>query len=449
MSREASANVLRHLSQQNISLIESCNAEDDHTITSSFEPILILELGAQRVLLLKDPGSPSDRAVCRSFIEVCYLAEGAANALFRIQRHANVNLPSNKRFTEITFSYLLRMRKRDVPAFNPLTTFTHYQDIIEPLVDPAHLLKQYIVHIGVRKAQTLAEDDPVIQRLNQHLEQLESTDTSGTRPDRRRGGRLCGEYALLVEDASTDTSPLYGHIELKPKWLVQAPNAPTRATRCRTCAIRAKREVKDPQNAVIQYCPLGFLAPAPFNRQAILGAISPRLEEDQTYQRFSQAEQISLKSRLCRYFENGAGARLLKHLSHIQGSRDPDGVLGSTFASLQPHELKAAMEEVSTALSIVRLESTGWSQLPESDRYRGFSPAGAALLKLCQAMTFRDCSIIVRFPYHGEDEISSKLIDLDLKPPDKLEKWMAMERELVDEGWYFASDDEQCVLSRM
>lgn len=51
-------------------------------------------------------------------------------------------------------------------------------------------------------------------------------------------------------------------------------------------------------------------------------------------------------------------------------------------------------------------------------------------------MTLRDCSVYVRLPLDENEEIEARIGDLDVKSPDKGEKWKEQERELIEGGWY-------------
>jgi inositol-pentakisphosphate 2-kinase len=74
----------------------------------------------------------------------------------------------------------------------------------------------------------------------------------------------------------------------------------------------------------------------------------------------------------------------------------------------------------------------------EMDR-GGVLAIGEKRLGLCKAMTLRDCTLFVR---RVGREIEAKLGDLDLKQPEKIEKWKEVERVLIDGGWYANTERE-------
>ncbi|TKA24346.1 hypothetical protein B0A50_06816 [Salinomyces thailandicus] len=76
----------------------------------------------------------------------------------------------------------------------------------------------------------------------------------------------------------------------------------------------------------------------------------------------------------------------------------------------------------------------------------------AATADVCKAMTLRDCTL---FLHSGPLGIEARLGDLDMKQPEKLDKWRSVERSLIDEGWYGNAEpgdawteEKVCLLSR-
>ena len=68
-------------------------------------------------------------------------------------------------------------------------------------------------------------------------------ETIGSRPAHRRGAflRPNQDPATAIEDMRPRHSQDLLTIELKPKWLLQSPDAPLGARRCRMCALRTLR----------------------------------------------------------------------------------------------------------------------------------------------------------------------------------------------------------------
>ncbi|RMZ25068.1 hypothetical protein D0859_10885 [Hortaea werneckii] len=62
------------------------------------------------------------------------------------------------------------------------------------------------------------------------------------------------------------------------------------------------------------------------------------------------------------------------------------------------------------------------------------------LSDICKAMSLRDCTLFLK---HGHRGVEARLSDLDLKPPEKLDKWRAIEEVLINEGWYQNREAEE------
>lgn len=58
------------------------------------------------------------------------------------------------------------------------------------------------------------------------------------------------------------------------------------------------------------------------------------------------------------------------------------------------------------------------------------------------AMTLRDCTVFLRITdIPGRSTIEARLGDLDLKSKGKEEYWRKTEHELIEDGWYTATED--------
>ncbi|KAI1378284.1 hypothetical protein F4677DRAFT_443499 [Hypoxylon crocopeplum] len=171
-----------------------------------------------------------------------HLAEGRANAVFRIKEPKDPSIPMG--FFQGT---LLR-----VPKATPDVTPCDYetlQDFQEKFVD-VQVGRQHIVpQILVRISQ------PVAAALN--AKRNSALRAKGVKGD---PSTIHAGYAMLVEDMGP--SPDYLALEFKPKWLAQSPMAPEDATRCRTCAREALRTGKLRRKGVkvpTPVCPLGLI----------------------------------------------------------------------------------------------------------------------------------------------------------------------------------------------
>ncbi|KAG7290636.1 hypothetical protein NEMBOFW57_000639 [Staphylotrichum longicolle] len=216
-------------------------------------------------------------------------------------------------------------------------------------------------------------DEGLVSRLNAVLDEEEHTRRSDF-----KGSRVAlAEYGMLVEDMRQ---------KFKPKWLAQSPNAPSSATRCRNCAREAlKHHTKPashrkPNHAVL--CPLNFLTCS--TSPPALANILTHLFADEP----PTPSQVAQRNRLIHWLQTNT---LLPRLRAAQESNDRNGPLG---ASAEDRQFQLAM-------------------------------------------TLRDCTCFVRIPADPALPVEAKLADLDKKNSvAKLGYWQAMERELIDGGYY-------------
>lgn len=222
---------------------------------------------------------------------LAYLNEGGANFVFRILRHAEgEELPFHLR------GKLLRLRK-DVPhvqsAREQLAAFDEH---FKPLFPPESLIQYELIEF----------DEGVPSRINNELKKLQ-------RPPHRLRDLLPTDetYGLLV----TDMTPQSGDVllQLKPKWLAQAPHAPRDARRCRTCALRAHRASQKKRTATDaqESCPLGLIS-------------------NSTEERKKAAQSITSDDQLQGYLIYEAQP-LLETLRSWQNRLDPHGILGGEY----------------------------------------------------------------------------------------------------------------------
>ena len=165
-----------------------------------------------------------------------YLAEGAANVVYKLRPH---------------HAKLLRLRKTrsSVPYSEIVRSFNH---IVAPLFPEDALIRPSLFK--------LPDDGLLIPTLNKALLAKE---TNGSRSEKRKGVYLVTdeEYGIFVQDM-TPQNETERFIEFKPKWLLQSPSAPAMAKRCRTCALR---EMRRADNVLVGrgddgFCPLDLLS---------------------------------------------------------------------------------------------------------------------------------------------------------------------------------------------
>jgi inositol-pentakisphosphate 2-kinase len=172
-----------------------------------------------------------------------YLAEGNANIVYSFKPIANEPLPSGVRYK------LLRVRKDKSFIQSTKSQAATFQQEFVPLFRPKHLIEQSLITV----------DEALVSRLNQELKEHENNEI---RQALRHSDRLAVDgYGLLM----TDMTARHGEFlfEIKPKWLLQSPDAPNDAIRCRTCALRSQRAHATAEGTVMPkpggFCPLSLV----------------------------------------------------------------------------------------------------------------------------------------------------------------------------------------------
>ncbi|KAG9243495.1 inositol-pentakisphosphate 2-kinase [Calycina marina] len=330
-----------------------------------------------------------------------YLAEGAANVVYRIQLpHLQAVPPPS--ITEEYEEYeddesqptesdiapdwlqssenkLLRVRK-DLPTTQPCESSHHaWLSLIAPMFEPDQIVQQSLVSLRAWN---------IIDQLNKELRRWDQDGhRSKLRPSKRRGVYLADdEYGLLVDDMTSQNST-DAVVEFKPKWLSQSPSAPKDAKRCRQCAYVAQRNAKRAGSGkppTEEPCPLDLISVSKQDRIKAARLILP-----------PQESQIAI----ARMTEWLASNSLLSRLRGYQNHLDKNGPL----------------------VSDVNDENF---QL---------------------AMTLRDCTVFMRIRGGMNDPnsaIEARLGDLDLKSKEKRQYWVDTEKALINEGWYMATELE-------
>lgn len=327
-----------------------------------------------------------------------YLAEGAANVVFRL------SLPSDyvcSSFDPIfALTRLLRLRKTIASAQPALETY-HYLSTRAIGLFPPHLIVPTSL---VRLPPSF------LSRENTHLKRLEAT---GLRPKKRHGMYLeeAETYGLLVADMSPRRISCHGGtndsgtrqilVEFKPKWVVQSCSAPVDSARCRTCALRLQRAAMG--KASLQgFCPLDLASGDPVRvRRAVKGLLPTRQPSE-----FHLADPVSLEPKV--WEGEGGEAEVLENLV-------VDFILSS---DLMPR-LKALQ---------TRLDPDGPLKSAMSDEF-------------LDAMTIRDLTMFLRVDMDSL-RVEARMGDLDRKTKEneKGRYWKDIEAGLVDGGWYQATE---------
>ena len=348
-----------------------------------------------------------------SVLTLEYLAEGAANIVYRIvvpppspSTEADLNFeaganssdsPSPSEIPALRLDprlegKLVRLRK-NLPSTVPvLESHKHFKRLVIPLLDNQSTKGCLVEQILFRPSKELLND------CNAKLRKMEA---DGSRGPKRHGVYLAEDegYGTLVTDMSCGNDDHYVSVEFKPKWLAQSPSAPPGSRRCRTCALRAMNSIVQ-EDLKPSFCPVSLVSFDVFKIAPAVGAI---INSSSKSGDFSEPA----RSALIEFLSNSS---LLEALKKVQIEKDSLGVLLT-----DPYD-------------------------PD----------------FLTAMTLRDCTLFLKVPRSGNGKIEARFGDLDLKSPKggKAEYWRGLERRLIHEGWYTQteeqpnSNDNVCELAR-
>lgn len=259
-----------------------------------------------------------------------YLAEGAANVVYRIRfpspspstsskLDGNTSPPSETsplRADPRLPGKLLRLRK-DLPFTVPVIDSQKYFDTtVRSLFQPHDLVEQLLF----KPSQSL------IKHCNDSLRAMEA---NGSRSKRRQEDYLVeGEnYGTLITDMTCAPTDSHAGIEFKPKWLAQSPSAPAGSVRCRTCALRAMKSVrksgpKTAESLKLGFCPLGLVSNDK-DKVAVTADIVLELYS------LRENDHDGLRKKLVEFLQN---SQLLRRLQKLQEEKDPKGVLDADLS---------------------------------------------------------------------------------------------------------------------
>lgn len=324
-------------------------------------------------------------------VQLVYLAEGAANVVYRIRSlpldpstSADLNFesygPNTPPPTVIEPLHmdprlenkLVRLRKKTPSTTAVAESQKYFENMIEPLFPSENLVQQILFQ----------PSEDLLKNCNARLREMEK---NGTRPAKRHDVYLAEDemYGMLVTDMSC-SDEYFKFFEFKPKWLTQSPSAPRESKRCRTCALRAMKKGGKPG-----LCPLNLMDKdkIPIAVCRVMGLNPLRLLD------YSGPEGDMLGRIQSFLLEDP----LLHRLRQLQMDKDPKGVL----------------------------------------------KADAISQDFLAAMTLRDCTLYLKI---GQGSIDARLGDLDLKTGKaKAEYWRGLERQLIEGGWYTATEKENTV----
>ncbi|KIW62539.1 hypothetical protein PV04_10707 [Phialophora macrospora] len=338
------------------------------------------------------PSCPS--ALKEATLQLHYLAEGAANIIY------SVSVLSPETLKHHSHCCIMRLRKDlsfTKPAQEVMSDFT---TSILPLFGD-----EYRALLMEQSLYRLSEE--MVQKANDELSEMDQVDGSALpaeavgkkirHPHRRHvylPSYQMEQYGILMQNLQGPG--INWLVEFKPKWLVQSPSAPMDARNCRTCALNAlrRKDGKHKGRGDSGFCPFDLLV-GPEERDVLVRALT---------------NIWPLKDGIDKFVADFTN-KVQPALRHLQRLEQEHGSVG---------------------LADFR------------------NPAGK---DFGVAMALRDCSVFLalrRSTTEGVDVVDVKFADLDLKTTEggKVQKWAAMEQELLEGGWYYSSEGSDCSLSR-
>lgn len=372
-----------------------------------------------------------------------YMAEGGANVIFKIEvagaDYLHLLPAPTQRKMQALQGMLLRVRKEvGTPTRSTCEMVEQYEQRVKPLFNPKYLPQQTLIR--------LPKNITILLR-----QMLTGAEEQGKRPFKRRGERLVRQsnvptaglatedpenpedYGILIQDLSPKFCTEY-LLEFKPKWLIPSRSAPDNSKRCRTCALRVLRRVDGtpPGRGDSQFCPLDLLS-------NMTGILRPALRKLWTIDKLEDEE---LKDRSGKEIDEG----ILPANPKLHSSASFERSRGDMFET----EFRYKVQPL---LGMLR----GLQKIHCHAGTHEFDTGNDRELSL--AMALRDCSILLKVEATKEKIriLDVKLADLDLKLTTcaNREKWMGVERRLIEEGWYqgkvasdIVGDEIICRISR-
>lgn len=259
---------------------------------------------------------PTSAPILPSGMTLHYLAEGAANIVYRFTIPPPEPPNAIPPYHNLIFEHrLLRLRKALPSGYPNEQICTTIHKAFLPLFP-----ESIVAHDLVRLPPNLLKD------TNMALRELEK---SGRRLQTRHGLYLAEDepYGILVTDMTPATTEGEVLVEFKPKWLVQSLSAPKDWKRCRTCALRAQKNAirrEKGQQEEAGPCPLDLasLDQARVERAVSFIATTKHAENEQDLNR--------LRKRLTSFL---VSSTIIPKLKELQRSLDRDGVLAVDVTS--------------------------------------------------------------------------------------------------------------------
>lgn len=357
-----------------------------------------------------------------TLLHLDYLAEGAANVIYSVAVETPATLSQHSNCC------VMRLRK-DLSFTKPSKeVIADFENAISPLFhehDPTLLLEHSLYKLTPELVAT----------LNDELHEMDCVDLSALSADAVRAPARAPPirhhhrrhvYLPSYEDEQHGIlmQNLQGPgidwlVEFKPKWLLQSPSAPADARNCRTCALNAMRRNagKAQGRGDSGFCPMDLL----------LSSSSQHEEDDNDNDKVLE--------------------RALARIWPVE-----DGI--DQFVVAFRDKVQPALRHLLTLQRKFNHVGVEHFNNPDANEFG-------------VAMALRDCSVFLALKRLDEDaggagggggstggglEISDvKFADLDLKSTEggKVQKWAAMEQELLDGGWYHHTvEGSECAITR-
>ena len=276
-------------------------------------------------------------------VQLEYLAEGAANVVYRIRPPDMTSDPSTAADLQFeNYEYdsdtplpteisplqldprlkgkLVRLRKHLPHAMPVEDSQRHFETIIRPLFSDENLIESELFQMS----------PSLLKDCNSKLRKMEKSDI---RPAKRWGVYLTESprYGCLITDMTWLVDDKTVSLEFKPKWLVQSPTAPAGSKRCRSCALRAMKKAgctNQPETSNAGSCPLNLMSSDKTKIKIFL---------DYVMESNSKRPSQDVQRRLIDFLYQNT---LLERVKRLQMDLDPHGVFK---ADLMSSDFLAAM----------------------------------------------------------------------------------------------------------
>ena len=269
-------------------------------------------------------------------VKLEYLAEGAANVVYRIRPpdiDSDPSTAADLQFNNYDYDSdtplpteipplqldprldgkLVRLRKNLPHALPVEDSQRHFETIIQPLLSKENLIESELLKLS----PSLLED------CNSTLRKMEKSDL---RPAKRCGVYLTENprYGCLITDMTWLVDDTIISLEFKPKWLAQSPTAPPGSKRCRSCALKAMKKAgspSQPETLNAGSCPLNLMT---------ADKAKIKLFVDYVMESNSKRPGQDVQRRLIDFLYQNP---LLKRLKRLQLDLDPHGVFKADLLS--------------------------------------------------------------------------------------------------------------------